>query len=300
VIIEVHRQAKGPQIVASRNHPSLLVRLFEGEIPEVYDGTVVIKNAVREGGERAKVAVASKDSTVDPVGACVGMKGSRINAIIRELRGEKIDIINYSDDIVDYTINALNPARISRVLITDPTARVLEVIVPEDQLSLAIGRKGQNVRLASKLLGWEINIKSEEEKKLEILNQMDQLDQAEREKKEDIHLSLLPGVGETVQGRLEEAGIQTVQQLADRSLEELMAIQGIGEKTAQRLKQSAEFLLAAPMSALNLKEADTGKEESEETEEPQEVQELGESAESEAPPEEAAENGDEEEVPKQA
>jgi N utilization substance protein A len=300
VIIEVHRQAKGPQIVASRNHPSLLVRLFEGEIPEVYDGTVVIKNAVREGGERAKVAVASKDSTVDPVGACVGMKGSRINAIIRELRGEKIDIINYSDDIVDYTINALNPARISRVLITDPTARVLEVIVPEDQLSLAIGRKGQNVRLASKLLGWEINIKSEEEKKLEILNQMDQLDQAEREKKEDIRLSLLPGVGETVQGRLEEAGIQTVQQLADRSLEELMAIQGIGEKTAQRLKQSAEFLLAAPMSALNLKEADTGKEESEETEEPQEVQELGESAESEAPPEEAAENGDEEEVPKQA
>ncbi|MEJ2076658.1 MAG: helix-hairpin-helix domain-containing protein [Acidobacteriota bacterium] len=129
---------------------------------------------------------------------------------------------------------------------------------------------------------------------------MDHLDQAEREKKEDIHLSLLPGVGETVQGRLEEAGIQTVQELADRSLEQLMSIQGIGEKTAQRLKQSAEFLLAAPMSALNLKEADTGKEESEETEEPQEVQELGESAESEAPPEEAAENGDEEEVPKQA
>ena len=256
VIIEVHRQAKGPQIVASRNHPSLLVRLFEGEIPEVYDGTVVIKNAVREGGERAKVAVASKDSTVDPVGACVGMKGSRINAIIRELRGEKIDIINYSDDIVDYTVNALNPARISRVLISDPTARILEVIVPEDQLSLAIGRKGQNVRLASKLLGWEINIKSEEEKKLEIANQMGQLDEEERGKKEDIPLALLPGVGETVQSKLEEAGIQTVQELAARSLEGLMAIHGIGEKTAQRLKQSAELLLAAPMSALNLKEAE--------------------------------------------
>ncbi|HLV00592.1 MAG TPA: transcription termination factor NusA, partial [Acidobacteriota bacterium] len=129
VIIKVHRLSKGPQIVVSRTDPSLLVRLFEAEIPEVYDGTVVIKNAVREGGERAKVAVASRDDSVDPVGACVGMKGSRINAVIRELRGEKIDIIAYSDDIVEYTINALNPAKISKVLIKDPAAKVLEVIV---------------------------------------------------------------------------------------------------------------------------------------------------------------------------
>src|SRR5690606_617475 len=152
VIIKVHRLSKGPQIVVSRTDPSLLVRLFEAEIPEVYDGTVVIKNAVREGGERAKVAVASRDDSVDPVGACVGMKGSRINAVIRELRGEKIDIIAYSDDIVEYTINALNPAKISKVLIKDPAAKVLEVIVPEDQLSLALGRTGQDVRPASKLV----------------------------------------------------------------------------------------------------------------------------------------------------
>jgi transcription termination/antitermination protein NusA len=246
VIIKVHRLAKGPQIVVSRTDPSLLVRLFEGEIPEVYDGTVVIKNAVREGGERAKVAVASNDDTVDPVGACVGMKGSRINAIIRELRGEKIDIISYSQDIVEYTINSLNPAKISRVLLVDPVAKALEVIVPEDQLSLAIGRKGQNVRLASKLLGWEIDIKSEEEKKLEVLSQMDHM-QGERPEKPDILIADLPGVGEAIRARLEQVGITTVQELAARSLEQLLDIQGVGEKTAQRLKQSANLMLSAPM-----------------------------------------------------
>ena len=246
VIIKVHRLAKGPQIVVSRTDPSLLIRLFEGEIPEVYDGTVVIKNAVREGGERAKVAVASNDDTVDPVGACVGMKGSRINAVIRELRGEKIDIISYSQDIVEYTINSLNPAKISRVLLTDPVAKVLEVIVPEDQLSLAIGRKGQNVRLASKLLGWEIDIKSEEEKKLEVLSQMNQL-QGERPERPDIPITELPGVGEAIRTRLEQVGITTVQELAAKSLEELLEIQCVGEKTAQRLKQSAGLMLSAPM-----------------------------------------------------
>jgi len=159
---------------------------------EVYDNTVVIKNAVREGGERAKVAVATRDDAVDPVGACVGMKGSRINAVIRELRGEKIDIIKYSDDIVDYTTNALNPARISKILVVEPVAKILEVIVPEDQLSLAIGRKGQNVRLASKLLGWEINIKSAEEKKQEIMSQLEELSAPS----EDSSLANLKGVGE--------------------------------------------------------------------------------------------------------
>ncbi|HRR26256.1 MAG TPA: transcription termination factor NusA [Acidobacteriota bacterium] len=252
VIIEVHRQAKGPQIILSRSHPSLLVRLFEAEIPEVYDGTVIIKNAVREGGERAKVAVASKDPSIDPVGACVGMRGSRINSIIRELRGEKIDIIHYSDDIVEYTINALSPARVSRVLVVDPEKKILEVIVPEDQLSLAIGRKGQNVRLASKLLGWEINVKSQAEKKLEILNRMEKpaRETESAEEREPIPVAQLPGVGEAVQARLEEAGIVTVQQLAAVSLEDLVSIQGIGEKTAERLKQSAQLLLAAPASAL--------------------------------------------------
>ncbi len=233
VIIKVHRLTKGPQIIVSRSDPSLLIRLFEMEIPEVYDATVVIKNAVREGGERAKVAVASNDNSVDPVGACVGMKGSRINAVIRELRGEKIDIIQYSDDIVDYTTNALNPARIARVLIADPVNKVLEVVVPEDQLALAIGKKGQNVRLASRLLGWEINIKSEEEKKIEVLDQMDQLSAPAGS------LSELKGVGAKTQSRMAEAGIESIQELASKSVEELTAIPGIGLKTAEKLVAAA-------------------------------------------------------------
>ena len=233
VIIKVHRLTKGPQIIVSRSDPSLLIRLFEMEIPEVYDATVVIKNAVREGGERAKVAVASNDNSVDPVGACVGMKGSRINAVIREMRGEKIDIIQFSDDIVDYTTNALNPARIARVLIADPVNKVLEVVVPEDQLALAIGKKGQNVRLASRLLGWEINIKSEEEKKIEVLDQMDQLSAPAGS------LSELKGVGAKTQSRMAEAGIESVQELASKSVEELTAIPGIGLKTAEKLVAAA-------------------------------------------------------------
>jgi N utilization substance protein A len=233
VIIKVHRLTKGPQIVVSRSDPSLLIRLFEMEIPEVYDATVVIKNAVREGGERAKVAVASNDTSVDPVGACVGMKGSRINAVIRELRGEKIDIIQFSDDIVDYTTNALNPARIARVLIADPVNKVLEVVVPEDHLSLAIGKKGQNVRLASRLLGWEINIVSEEEKKIEVMEQMDQMSTPA------VSLSELQGVGAKTQSRMAEAGIKSIQELLSKSVEELTSIPGIGLKTAEKLVAAA-------------------------------------------------------------
>ena len=234
VIIKVHRLTRGPQIVVSRSDPSLLIRLFEMEIPEVYDATVTIKNAVREGGERAKVAVSSNDDSVDPVGACVGMKGSRINAVIRELRGEKIDIIQYSNDITDYTVNALNPARIARVLISDPVNKVLEVVVPEDQLSLAIGKKGQNVRLASKLLGWEINITSEAEKKIEILDQIDQLSAP------TISLSTLEGVGAKTQSRLTEAGIESIQELSSKSVEELTSIPGIGQKTAEKMVTLAQ------------------------------------------------------------
>ena len=239
VIIKVHRLTKGPQIVVSRSDPSLLIRLFEMEIPEVYDSTVVIKNAVREGGERAKVAVASNDASVDPVGACVGMKGSRINAVIRELRGEKIDIIQFSDDIVDYTTNALNPARIARVLIADPVNKVLEVVVPEDHLSLAIGKKGQNVRLASRLLGWEINIVSEEEKKIEIMDQMDQMSTPA------VSLSELQGVGAKTQSRMAEAGIESIQELLSKSVEELTSIPGIGLKTAEKLVTAARAATSA-------------------------------------------------------
>jgi N utilization substance protein A len=234
VIIKVHRLTKGPQIVVSRADPSLLIRLFETEIPEVYDATVVIKNVVREGGERAKVAVASRDETVDPVGACVGMKGSRINAVIRDLKGEKIDIIQYSDDILDYTVNALNPAKIAKVLIMDPVNKVLEVIVPEDQLSLAIGKKGQNVRLASKLLGWEINIKGEEDKKLEILSHMEKLVEASQ-----TSLDKLTGASEKLRERLKGEGIGTVESLLSKTSEELESIPGIGPKTAEKLLKVA-------------------------------------------------------------
>lgn len=256
VIIHVHRQSKGPQVVVSRAHPSLLIRLFEMEIPEVYDGTVVIKNAVREGGERAKVAVASRDDAVDPVGACVGMKGSRINAVIRELRGEKIDIIQYSDDIVDYTMNALSPARISRVLIHDPINRVLEVVVPEDQLSLAIGKRGQNVRLASRLLGWEINIKSDQEKKQEILSQMDQL-VVTPEPGLEPGLEAVSGIGEKMRERLEEAGISSAGELAEMEVSDLVQIPGIGEKTAEKLIASARESLAEAEEALAEESAPT-------------------------------------------
>lgn len=245
ILIQVNRIAKGPQIVVSRTNPTLLIRLFEREIPEVYDNTVIIKNAVREGGERAKVAVASRDDTVDPVGACVGMKGSRINAVIRELRGEKIDIIPFSDDVVDYTTNALSPARISKVLVADATHRILEVIVPEDQLSLAIGKKGQNVRLASRLVGWEIDIKSDEEKKQEILDQMAMLSPVE----EAIPLADLEGLGDKTRDRLIEAGLESIEELAEKTIEELSEIPGIGAKTADKFIAMAQNHLQAVSDA---------------------------------------------------
>ncbi len=172
VLLKVDRAAKGPQVIVSRAAPELVSNLFQSEVPEIYDNTVVIKAIAREAGERTKIAVQSRDKDVDPVGACVGMKGMRVQSIIRELRGEKIDIIEYSDEITTFAEKALQPAKVSRVSITDLTEKQLEVIVDDTQLSLAIGKKGQNVRLAAKLLGWKIDIKSEEEKRQEVEQQM--------------------------------------------------------------------------------------------------------------------------------
>ena len=172
VITNVSKESKGPQIEVSRTSPELLERLFEMEVPEIYDGTVVIKSCVREPGERAKIAVVSNERDVDPVGACVGMKGSRVQAIIRELRGEKIDIIEWSEEPSVFAANSLSPAKVNQVRITDIENRQMEVIVNEDQLSLAIGKRGQNVRLATKLVGWNIDIRSEEEIKREVHEQM--------------------------------------------------------------------------------------------------------------------------------
>jgi N utilization substance protein A len=168
VIRTVGKGAKGPQIVLSRTDPALLIKLFEQEVPEIYDGTVMVRGAVREAGDRAKVAVYSRERDVDPVGACVGMKGTRVQAIIRELRGEKIDIVEWSEDPVQFVMNALSPAKAQRVSIVDDRDKVMEVVVEDKQLSLAIGKKGQNVRLAAKLTGWRIDIKSEEEKRKEV------------------------------------------------------------------------------------------------------------------------------------
>ena len=172
VIRLVDKSSKGPGVVVSRAAPELVMRLFEQEVPEIYDGTVTIKGCAREAGERTKIAVQSRDRDVDSVGACVGMKGMRVQSIIRELRGEKIDIIEYSDDPVVFATHALSPAKVSRITILDPVEKHMEVIVDDSQLSLAIGKKGQNVRLAAKLLGWKIDIKSEEEKRQEVESQM--------------------------------------------------------------------------------------------------------------------------------
>src|SRR5512136_520493 len=236
VIVKVLPVAKGPQVILSRTDPRLLIRLFEMEIPEIYDGTIVVKNAVREAGDRAKVAVASTDRDVDPVGACVGMKGSRINSIIRELRGEKIDIVQWSDDPANYASNALNPAKISKVLIVDPIEKRMEVIVEEKQQSLAIGKKGQNVRLASKLIGWQIDVKSEEQKKLEVLSVMDSLTSS------STALSELEGVSERLIEKLREAGIENVERILELGEEKLKEIPGVGDKTAAKIMEAARDL----------------------------------------------------------
>jgi transcription termination/antitermination protein NusA len=232
VIKMVDRAAKGPQVIVSRADASLVQRLFEMEVPEIYDGTVQIRHAAREAGERTKVAVASRDKDVDPVGACVGMKGMRVQSIIRELRGEKIDIIPYSEETVAFAQKALSPAKVTRVQITDPENHKLEVIVEDSQLSLAIGKKGQNVRLASKLIGWDIDIKSEEEKRREIEEQMTALTAP------TTPLTALAGVGAKTIEKIEAAGINNVEKLAGMTPEQLMEIPGIGEKMIDKIYQA--------------------------------------------------------------
>jgi transcription termination/antitermination protein NusA len=231
VITLVDRAARGPQVVVSRADGMLVQRLFEMEVPEIYDGTVVIRALARESGERTKVAVFSRDADVDCVGACVGMKGMRVQSIIRELKGEKIDIIEYNEDALVFAANALSPAKINHVSVMDADDKRLEVIVDDGQLSLAIGKKGQNVRLAAKLLGWHIDIKSEEEKRQEIESQMAEMARLGASIRE------LTGLGEKTIERLEEHGVGTVEQLARMTPDELTEIQGVGEKTVERIRK---------------------------------------------------------------
>ena len=229
-VVQVDKSARGPQVIVSRADPSLVTRLFEMEVPEIYDGTVVIRSAAREAGERTKIAVYSKDRDVDCVGACVGMKGMRVQSIIRELRGEKIDIIEYNEDTSLFAANALSPAKINRVVILDSAAKQLEVIVDDNQLSLAIGKKGQNVRLASKLIGWRIDIKSEEEKRQEVESQMDQLVPG------GTPISEIVGIGAKTVEKLVERGINTVEKLGEMTPEQLQEVPGIGPKMVEKIR----------------------------------------------------------------
>ena len=231
VITKVDKTAKGPQVMVSRTDPLLVQHLFQTEVPEIYDGTVQIRSIAREAGERTKIAVTSRERDVDPVGACVGMKGTRVQSIIRELRGEKIDIIQWNDDAVAFATNAISPAKVSRVAIVDSGEKIMEMVVEDSQLSLAIGKKGQNVRLASKLIGWRIDIKSEEEKRAEIESQMSQFQDSAPTPIEN-----MPGLTPALVQKLATSGITTVEQLADLAPEDLENIPGIGSKTVEKIK----------------------------------------------------------------
>jgi transcription termination/antitermination protein NusA len=234
VIKGVERGGKYSGVIVSRAAPELVIRLFEQEVPEIYDNTVSIKACAREAGERTKIAVFSRDRDVDSVGACVGMKGMRVQSIIRELRGEKIDIIEYSEDPAQYVVKALSPAKISRVTILDPADKHLEVVVEDPQLSLAIGKRGQNVRLAAKLMGWKIDIKSEEEKRREMESRM-----------ADMVISGAPvsvlldhGLDEEVVEKLVAANIGTVERLGAMTPEQFQSIPGIDENIVGQIQSA--------------------------------------------------------------
>jgi N utilization substance protein A len=264
VIDDVSKESKGPQVVVSRTSPELLKRLFEMEVPEIYDGTVVIKSAVREPGERAKIAVASTERDVDPVGACVGMKGSRVQAIIRELRGEKIDIIEWSDEPSVFAANALSPAKVNQVRITDIEHRQMEVIVNEDQLSLAIGKRGQNVRLATKLVGWNIDIRSEEELKREVAAQMGAMIASG----EAVPLERLQGMNPAMVSTLANHGVEDIESLAGATVDNIAEFLDMSIDQAEALIGAAQAVVeSARVSAETEGEEGEGGEESAATEE---------------------------------
>ncbi|HEY6390137.1 MAG TPA: transcription termination factor NusA [Bryobacteraceae bacterium] len=231
VIKSVEKAGKNAGVIVSRGAPELVMRLFEQEVPEIYDNTVVIRGCAREAGERTKIAVVSRDRDVDSVGACVGMKGMRVQSIIRELRGEKIDIIEFSEDPVVFATHALSPAKISRVSIVNGPEKHMEVIVDDTQLSLAIGKKGQNVRLAAKLLGWKVDIKSEEEKRQEVESAMAALVPTGA----PVSILIDHGLAEDIAEKLIEAGVGTVEKLGAMTPEELVAIPAIEPDIVEKI-----------------------------------------------------------------
>ncbi len=232
-LMEVKKSAQGPQIILSRTHPNLIRRLFEMEVPEIYEGVVEIKGTVREPGERAKVCVISNDSNVDPVGACVGMKGARVQSIVKELKGENIDIIEWTDDATSFIAHALSPAQVNRIKI-DVTGKVAEVIVSDQQLSLAIGKKGQNVRLAARLTGWKIDIKSE----TAAVKESDE--HRKRLKRLTVNLSEIPGIGAKIAALIIEKGFNSMEELAKADPAVLTSIPGIGEAKAKTILERIE------------------------------------------------------------
>ena len=234
-LYDVRREPRGPQIFLSRTHPQFMAKLFGQEVPEIYDGIVEVKAVARDPGSRAKIAVISRDSSIDPVGACVGMRGSRVQAVVGELQGEKIDIIPWSPDVATFVVNALQPAEVAKVVL-DEEADKIEVVVPDEQLSLAIGRRGQNVRLASQLTGWDIDILTEAE-------------ESERRQKEflsrtEIFMSAL-NVDETVGQLLASEGFRSVEEVAYVDPSELSSIEGFDEDTAAEIQSRAQEHLAA-------------------------------------------------------
>ncbi len=225
-IVSVEITSRGPQIVLSRTHPGMLIQLFAQEVPEIYEGIVEVKGAAREPGGRAKIAVVSHDLDVDPVGACVGMKGTRVQSVVQELRGEKIDIVHWIPDQAEYVCRALAPAKVAKIIIDDDD-HTMEVVVPDDQLSLAIGRKGQNVRLASRLTGWRIDVCSETEAE-------------EETRRARQSINSIPGIGDLAGELLYQEGFKSAEDVADSDLEDILDVEGISKEKAEALHKSAK------------------------------------------------------------
>jgi N utilization substance protein A len=234
-ILDVEMAHKGPQIILSRTHPGFLIKLFEQEAPEVYEGIVEIKSAAREPGSRAKIAVYSTDPDVDPVGACVGMKGTRVQAIVQELRGERVDIVPWTPDPAEYVCRALLPAKVSKIIL-DEDEHAMEVVVPDDQLSLAIGKKGQNVRLASRLTGWKLDVRSESEAELEHTRAL-------------ASLTAVPGISDMAAELLYQNGFKTAQDVAAADLDALLDVEGIGQEKAASILQAVREHIVRTASA---------------------------------------------------
>ena len=258
VIVKVEKSSRGPSVILSRAHPDMVKRLFEVEVPEIYEKVVEIVNIVREAGMRTKVAVVSHNTKVDPVGACVGVKGARVKPIIEELQGERIDLVPFTTDITKYISSALSPAKVLGVSVLSLEEKKAEVLVADDMLSLAIGKNGHNVRIAAKLTGWHIDVKSESQRKQE---------SSEKSAEATESLVRLEGIGPRTAEVLKKAGLTDIEKLAQMRVEDLTTLQGVGEKTAEKIIESAKNFIKAYTAQQEAREAKNGKKNKEENKE---------------------------------